>query len=151
MTATDAGERTTATAARSARDIEKMLVAVLGASAQHTAFELITQRRGWTMATLDELSRSTDEPLPDLDAGVELLHRAILADDEITVVTDYDMDGVAAGLLTYAGLAELGARSNLVVPHYTGLRDVTAAKVDQVMEAAQKSGHPLQCVSEPVE
>ncbi len=30
-------------------------------------------------------------------------------------------------------------------------RDVAATKVDQVMEAAQKSGHPLQCVSEPVE
>lgn len=30
-------------------------------------------------------------------------------------------------------------------------RDVAATKVEQVMEAAQKSGHPLQCVSEPVE
>ncbi len=30
-------------------------------------------------------------------------------------------------------------------------RDVAATKVDQVMDAAQKSGHPLQCVSEPVE
>ncbi len=30
-------------------------------------------------------------------------------------------------------------------------RDVAATKVDQVMDAANKSGHPLQCVSEPVE
>ena len=30
-------------------------------------------------------------------------------------------------------------------------RDVAATKVDQVMDAASKSGHPLQCVSEPVE
>ncbi|MBV8618068.1 MAG: ATP-dependent Clp protease adapter ClpS [Curvibacter sp.] len=30
-------------------------------------------------------------------------------------------------------------------------RDVAATKVDQVMEAAHKAGHPLQCVSEPVE
>ena len=29
-------------------------------------------------------------------------------------------------------------------------RDVAATKVDQVMDAAQKAGHPLQCVSEPV-
>jgi ATP-dependent Clp protease adaptor protein ClpS len=28
-------------------------------------------------------------------------------------------------------------------------RDVAATKVDQVTEAARKSGHPLQCVSEP--
>ena len=30
-------------------------------------------------------------------------------------------------------------------------RDVAATKVDQVQEAARQAGHPLQCVSEPVE
>lgn len=30
-------------------------------------------------------------------------------------------------------------------------RDVAATKVDQVMDAAQQAGHPLQCVSEPLE
>jgi ATP-dependent Clp protease adaptor protein ClpS len=29
-------------------------------------------------------------------------------------------------------------------------RDVAATKVDQVLDAARRSGHPLQCVSEPV-
>lgn len=29
-------------------------------------------------------------------------------------------------------------------------KDIAATKVDQVLEAAQKAGHPLQCVSEPV-
>ncbi len=30
-------------------------------------------------------------------------------------------------------------------------RDIAATKVDQVMDAANKAGHPLQCVSEPVQ
>ncbi len=30
-------------------------------------------------------------------------------------------------------------------------RDIAATKVDQVMDAASKAGHPLQCISEPVE
>ncbi|MGH6625326.1 MAG: ATP-dependent Clp protease adapter ClpS [Nitrospiraceae bacterium] len=30
-------------------------------------------------------------------------------------------------------------------------KDVAATKVDQVLDAARKAGHPLQCVSEPVE
>lgn len=30
-------------------------------------------------------------------------------------------------------------------------KDVAATKVDQVAEAARKNGHPLQCVSEPIE
>jgi ATP-dependent Clp protease adaptor protein ClpS len=29
-------------------------------------------------------------------------------------------------------------------------KDVAATKVDQVLDAANKAGHPLQCVSEPV-
>ena len=30
-------------------------------------------------------------------------------------------------------------------------KDVAATKVDQVLDAAKKAGHPLQCLSEPVE
>ena len=30
-------------------------------------------------------------------------------------------------------------------------KDVAATKIDQVTEAARKNGHPLQCVSEPIE
>ena len=30
-------------------------------------------------------------------------------------------------------------------------RDVAATKVDQVLEAATKAGHPLQCVCEPTD
>jgi ATP-dependent Clp protease adaptor protein ClpS len=30
-------------------------------------------------------------------------------------------------------------------------RDVAATKVDQVMDAAHRAGHPLQCVSEPLQ
>ena len=30
-------------------------------------------------------------------------------------------------------------------------RDVAATKVDQVLEAAHKAGHPLKCISEPIE
>lgn len=30
-------------------------------------------------------------------------------------------------------------------------KDVAATKVDQVLDAAHKAGHPLKCISEPVE
>jgi ATP-dependent Clp protease adaptor protein ClpS len=30
-------------------------------------------------------------------------------------------------------------------------KDVAASKVDQVLEAAHKAGHPLKCISEPVD
>jgi ATP-dependent Clp protease adaptor protein ClpS len=30
-------------------------------------------------------------------------------------------------------------------------KDVAASKVDQVMDAANQAGHPLQCLSEPID
>ena len=30
-------------------------------------------------------------------------------------------------------------------------KDVASSKVDQVMDAANQAGHPLQCVSEPID
>lgn len=96
-------------------------------------FDIIRERRGWTTSTIDQLEASTDESLPDLARAVELIHTAIAQGRTITVLTDYDMDGVAAGILTYGGLAELGANVELVVPHYEGPREVTSDKVDQAL------------------
>ncbi|PZU04561.1 MAG: single-stranded DNA exonuclease [Gordonia sp. (in: high G+C Gram-positive bacteria)] len=96
-------------------------------------FEIIRERKGWDTTTIVQLELSTDAVLPDIDRSVELIHAAITAGRTITVLTDYDMDGVAAGILTYAGLAELGAHVELVVPHYEGPREVTADKVDQAL------------------
>lgn len=96
-------------------------------------FDIIRERKGWDTTTIDQLKTSTTEALPDVDCAVELIHTAITHGRTITVLTDYDMDGVAAGILTYAGLAELGANVELVIPHYEGPRDVTAGKVDQAL------------------
>lgn len=96
-------------------------------------FDIIRERKGWDTDVIERLEVSTDEPLPDLDLSVELIHRAISQGRTITVLTDYDMDGVAAGILTYAGLAELGAHVELVIPHYEGPREITAPKVDQAL------------------
>lgn len=96
-------------------------------------FDIIRERRGWNTTTIDHLEASTDDALPDLGRAVELIHAAITDGRTITVLTDYDMDGVAAGILTYAGLAELGAIVELVVPHYHGPRDVTSDKIDQAL------------------
>ncbi len=30
-------------------------------------------------------------------------------------------------------------------------KDIAATKVDQVLDAARKAGHPLKCVAEPIE
>lgn len=108
--------------------------ALAAATPPEKPFEIIRARMGWTSADIEAVEIVTDEKLPDIDIAVELIHEAITSGDPIAVITDYDMDGVAAGLTAQAGLAELGANVHLVVPHYEGPRDVTAGKVTQALE-----------------
>lgn len=96
-------------------------------------FDVIRARRHWTAETIDDLEAVTSQALPDIETAVGILAHAAADRLEVTVLTDYDMDGVAAGLLAYAGLNELRLRTNLVVPHYAGPRDVTADKIEQAL------------------
>ena len=65
---------------------------------------------------------------------------------------DANGDGVILG-----GFALVGYTGAAMTMHMAGRdkswfsRDLAATKVNQVMEAAAQAGHPLQCVSEPVE
>lgn len=108
-------------------------------------FSLIRQRMGWSNELVLGLSQATTEKLPDLDRAVDMLVTAHRDRIQVTVVTDYDMDGVAAGLLTYGGLNELGIQANLVVPDYRGPRDVTAAKVEQALAQYPRTGIIVTC------
>lgn len=108
-------------------------------------FEIIRRRRGWSSEAIRAAEQGTSELLPDLDSAAELLAEAIAAGTAITILTDYDMDGVSAGVLAYAGLAELGAQINLVVPHYEGPREITADKVDQAFAQFPDTGLIISC------
>lgn len=100
---------------------------------ENTPLRLICRRRGWDAGLLSGMDLGEGSPLDDLDAAVALLHRHITGGRTITVLTDFDMDGVTSGLLTYGGLAELGADVELVVPDYRGPREITAADVDRAI------------------
>lgn len=108
-------------------------------------FEIIRRRRGWSSEAIWAAEQSTSEPLPDLDTAADLLRQVITSGTEITILTDYDMDGVSSGILAYAGLAELGAAVNLVVPHYDGPRDINADKVNQAFEQFPETALIISC------
>lgn len=98
-----------------------------------TAYELIKQRRGWDTEFFQQLNRPAARQLDHLDQAVSMIHEHINQGKQISVLTDFDMDGIASGLLTYAGLAELGADVNLVIPDYTGSRQVEPSDVDHAL------------------
>lgn len=95
--------------------------------------ETIRRRRGWNDQFFHITTTIDSTPLPDIDVATATLHDAITQGKEITILTDFDMDGVASGVLAYAGLSELGARVNLVIPDYRGPRNIVAHDIDHAL------------------
>ena len=57
--------------------------------------------------------------LPDMQAAVARVERALAEDESILVHGDYDADGMSAAALLTLGLRELGGRVEPFVPHRT--------------------------------
>ena len=81
------------------------------------------------------------------------LYQVVLLNDDFT-----PMEFVVLVLQEFFNKDRETATSIMLKVHMEGrgicgvyTRDIAQTKVEQVMEAARSSGHPLQCVSEPVE
>lgn len=81
------------------------------------------------------------------------LYRVLILNDDYT-----PMEFVVVVLQEFFGKDRETATQIMLKIHLDGKgvcgvysRDVAATKVDQVLGAAKQAGHPLQCVSEPVD
>ena len=81
------------------------------------------------------------------------LHRVLLHNDDYT-----PMEFVVVVIQEFFSKDLESATQIMLKIHLDGRgvcgvysKDVAATKVDQVQDAAHKAGHPLQCVSEPVD
>ena len=81
------------------------------------------------------------------------MHQVVMLNDDFT-----PMEFVVLVLQEFFSKDRESATQIMLKNHLDGkgvcgvyTRDVAATKVDQVMDAARKAGHPLQCLSEPID
>lgn len=74
------------------------------------------ETRGWTEDYVREIDRDGHESLMNADKLVDALDCARTSGFEITLLCDFDMDGIMSGVIGFAGLAELGFHVNLYIP-----------------------------------
>ena len=94
---------------------------------------LFLERRGLDEAGVASLMDTRHSKLKDMDAAVGLLRAAFEADAQIVVLPDFDMDGIAAGVLGYAGLSEMGFDARLYVPDASRGYGFDAETIDDVV------------------
>lgn len=95
-------------------------------------FALLRQRRGWTDEYLAQIEDPSHEPLKDLEPMIECLDQIRAKGLQITIAPDFDMDGIASGVLGYAGLSELGFDVNLQIPDYRRGHELTRADIEEI-------------------
>ena len=105
---------------------------------------LVPARDEGDSVVLERLTQRTKPPQ---------MYQVVMLNDDFT-----PMEFVVLVLQEFFGKDRESATQIMLKIHLDGkgvcgvyTRDVAATKVDQVMEAARKSGHPLQCVSEPLD
>lgn len=81
-------------------------------------FDRVRERMGWTDQYLTDINNPEHPLLKDVDQMVMALEILRSNDKEITIVPDFDADGICAGMILYAGLNEIGLTTNLHVPDY---------------------------------
>lgn len=93
---------------------------------------------------LERITRRTQPPQ---------MHQVVMLNDDYT-----PMEFVVLVLQEFFGKDRETATQIMLKIHLDGkgicgvyTKDVAATKVDQVLDAAHQSGHPLQCLSEPIE
>lgn len=109
-------------------------------------------------ASPDTISREDDDQAVVLERRTQKLapppmYQVVMLNDDFT-----PMEFVIVVLQEFFGKDREQATQIMLKIHMDGRgvcgvysRDIAATKVDQVMQAAQQAGHPLQAVSEPIE
>ena len=78
--------------------------------------ELTFKNRGYSSEFLREMECAEHEDLKDIDRLAVRLKEIHDEGRHITVIPDFDMDGISAGTVAYAGLSELGFDVSLFIP-----------------------------------
>lgn len=95
-------------------------------------FELLCQRKGWDHEFLTSIESQEHDDLRDLDRMIAALEDARVNRRKVTIFPDFDMDGIASGVLGYAGLSELGFDVEMHLPDYERGHDLTAEDVAEM-------------------
>jgi single-stranded-DNA-specific exonuclease len=103
-----------------------------GAGTTSDLFALLRQRRGWTNEYLEAIDCEEHDALKDLETMVAALEGVRRSGGTITVAPDFDMDGIASGVLGFAGLKELGFEVNLYIPDYRRGHDLTLEDIADI-------------------
>lgn len=107
--------------------------------------EVLRGRRGWSDEYLAEIESEVHDELKSVSEMIETLEAIRQAGRKVTIAPDFDMDGIASGVLGYAGLAELGFDVELHLPDYRRGHDLRPEDIAEIQTAWPDTSVLLTC------
>ncbi|GAA1114155.1 DHH family phosphoesterase [Nocardiopsis metallicus] len=98
-------------------------------------FATLCARRGWTDEYLSAIQSDEHDTLKDVETMVAVLEDARSSRSKVVIAPDFDMDGIASGVLGYAGLSELGFDVELHLPDYRRGHDLCPEDIAEIHAA----------------
>lgn len=108
-------------------------------------FDRVRERMGWTDQYLTDINNPEHPLLKDVDRMVMALEILRDSGKEITIVPDFDTDGICAGMILYAGLNEIGLTTNLHVPDYHLGHEIQPTVIDAVKQQFPNTSAIITC------
>ena len=78
--------------------------------------QYLMNKRDYTNQFLDTIEQVTKDTLMDIDLLADMLQVIYLAKRKITILPDFDMDGIMSAVVGYAGMSDLGFEVSLYEP-----------------------------------
>lgn len=94
--------------------------------------ERMFANRGYTREFLADANKHSVNPLADIDKACDIFYQLRQSGGRIVEMPDFDMDGIASGVVAFGGLSELGFNVSLYIPDVKegyGFNDKTVDKV----------------------
>lgn len=95
--------------------------------------QTVLNNRGYTRDYLMDINNHRHDDLIDIDSMCEQLKNINDNHKVVTVLPDFDTDGIMSGVVGFAGLAELGFRVNLFIPEPNEGYGFTVKTIDDLL------------------
>ena len=103
------------------------------------------ENRGYSPAFLHDINVSDHALLEHVDTLCEHLNALRVQNQKLVILPDFDMDGIASGVLLFAGLSELGFSVSLFIPRPEDGYGFDTAVIDRLMSEYPDTHTILTC------
>lgn len=107
--------------------------------------KLFLKRRGYSQQVLRDLDDGQHDQLKNIDKMADILKHVHDVQQQIVVMPDFDCDGITAGTLGFAGLAELGFNAGLYMPDETKGYGIHVSDIDTLLERFPNVKYIITC------